>query len=413
MPLATALKGERVKKFKPVHSKCWAAPTDDWKDEPAFIIGGGSSLRDFDFDRLIGKGHAIAVNNGWEAVPWAEYCFFADRRWWDWNHKKVIDYEGLLVSRSAVPNHGITNLKRIGRTNRHPISRSADCVAGFCGGANALNLAYILGANPIFLLGFDMYPGNWHDWHQAPHVDNQHRNKFIPYMEWMAEEIKKDGFRVYNTNLKSRLRCFPFIDLEELMQLDDLSKIEHEKYERVWESAAYRKISPGMLDCEKALGLMGMLPDDTLYDFGAGPGRATSWFLDQNIHATAIDIARNALEDAWVPFVHASLWALPAKLPVADWGYCCDVMEHIPREKVNDVFRNIRAKTSQGVYFNIATRKDNMGPKLIGSPLHLVVESGEWWRREAEKHWPFVDVIHMDKRDVKLRCMVNEQAAAK
>lgn len=388
-------------------------PVDAWKGEAAFIIGGGSSLKGFNFDRLIGKGRAIAVNNAFETCPWADYLFFADRRWYDWNHDKLADFPGTIVSRSGITSKHGEKIHRIGRTNRHPLSRSSNLVAGFCGGANAINMAYILGANPIFLLGFDMYPGNWHDWHQAPHVTDQHRNKFIPFLDWMAPELKADGFKVFNTNLKSRLRCFPFIDLEELMELDDISVEEMEKYERVWEFPAYRKTSPGQRECGRAFEVCDMKPDDTLYDFGSGPGRATSWFLDQGVHATAIDVARNALEDEWVPFVHASLWQLPKDLSVVDWGFCSDVMEHIPEGKVEATLTNIRKKVSQGCYFRIATRPDKFGPRLIQSPLHLTVKSGEWWRRECEKHFPYVDVIEMTKNDVMLRCMINEKAAAR
>jgi len=60
-----------------------------------------------------------------------------------------------------------------------------------------------------------------------------------------------------------------------------------------------------------------------------------------------------------------------------DYGYCTDVLEHIPPEDVDKVLLNI-CTAARRVYFAISTVPDVMGA-LVGEPLHLTVESPFWW----------------------------------
>lgn len=376
----------------------WTIPRGEWKGEAAVILGGGPSLRKDLVPALRGRARVIAVNNAYLLAPWADLLFFADRRWWEWNKHDLGRYEGpLMVTRQRIED---PRVKRLGRERVEALSRNPCVVAGWCGGANAINVAYLYGANPIILMGFDMRPGNWHDLHRLPHAPNQHRERFIPALERMAVELERENVTVLNTNPRSALRCFPFADIEELLAMDDLAKAEREKYLQMWQHPGYRRISPGMYECERAFAIMEMKAGDSLIDFGSGTGRATAWFLSQGLSVLAIDHVPNALETE-VPFVEACLWDLPETVEPAEFGFCCDVMEHIPETRVSDVLATIRRLTKTGTYLRIATRPDRMG-KLIGQPLHLCVNSGEWWRRQVEAHWPLVDVIEDTGRDIVL-----------
>lgn len=379
----------------------WSVPVGAWTGQAAFILGGGPSLKGFDVERLRGRGRVIAVNNaGLDLATWADVLYFADgqTRWYGWNKDRLHLFQGeLIVSRSNVND---PRVKYIERDRFYPLSRNPRKISGFCGGSNAINLAYLFGANPIILLGFDMRPGNWHNLHKLPPMDGQHRNKFIPALEAMAPELERDGVLVLNTNPRSALRCFPFADIEELLMLDDLAKIEAEKYRRVWEREGYRRVSPGMHEVERAWLVCEMWNGKTLIDYGAGPCRAAKWFQDKGLSVLAIDIADNAREHDDVPFVKACLWDLPREIPASDYAFCTDVMEHIPPAHVATVLNEIAARTTIAAYFRIATRPDRMGPKLIGRPLHLSVNSGEWWRRQIERVFPLVDVIQNTGRDI-------------
>jgi len=378
----------------------WEVPVGKWRGEVAFLLGGGPSLKGFDANRLKGRGRVIAINDaGLDLAPWADILYFSDgwERWYGWNRHRLDEFKGWeIVTRVRV---GDPRVRELGHKPRQAISRNPKFLSGFCSGGAAINLAYLLGARVIVLMGYDMRPGNWHDNHKAPPNKKQHRAKFIPHIEWMAPELEAEGVVVLNTNPRSALRCFPFADIEELLSMDQLAAIEAEKYRRIWEREEYRRVSPGMMETERAWRVCGMEPGQTLHDFGAGTGRAARRFADKGMSVLAIDHADNALEVA-VPFIKTCLWDMQ-DLPEADHGFCCDVMEHIPEQRVQDTLAAIRAKVRKSCYFRIATRPDQLG-KLIGQPLHLTVRSGEWWRRQVEGHFDLVDVIEMNPRDVML-----------
>ena len=158
----------------------------------------------------------------------------------------------------------------------------------------------------------------------------------------------------------------------------------------VWDHQAYRAISPGERDCERAYQLFGSRVGPKIIDYGSGPARATKWFADKGMMAIGIDIAPNAAETD-VEVIEACLWDLPAHIGVSDYAYCCDVMEHIPP------LRHISIRTVTAGYFRIATRPDRMGPALIGAPLHLTIRPANWWYEKLSEFFSSVEVIE-DKR---------------
>lgn len=380
-----------------------------WPNEPAFILGGGPSIKGFDFKRIRGRGRVFAVNDAGiveNRAPWADVLYFSDRRWLEWNHGKLQNHFGeWKISRQpmswplaeGVTVHKVDFLSR--RWSDWP-----NAVGGWCGGSQAINLAYLFGCNPIILLGFDMREQavmNWHANHKQPHVANQHRDHFIPCFETViAPALRKRNVTVINTNPRSGLRCFPFASIEEILAMDDIAKIERAKYLEVWQRDEYRRVSPGMFEVERATKVMGVEPGSSLIDFGSGPCRATKWFMDRGVNVLAIDFAANAREFPDVPFVEACLWDDLNGVGAADFGFCCDVMEHIPREKVDAVLQNINRLSKRAAYFRIATRPDVMGKRLINKPLHVTVESADWWRKKLENNFGLVDVVEQNDRDI-------------
>lgn len=175
--------------------------------------------------------------------------------------------------------------------------------------------------------------------------------------------------------------------------MDAISIREREKYERMWTRDEYRD-DHVTAHARTALAHFGARPGDSVIDFGAGAGYASAAFQEAGLHVLAIDIALNAMAPsiaAVVPRLLASLWELPVGLS-ADWGFCCDVLEHVPTDRVDDVLRALRASARRSTYLCISLRPDGCG-QLIGDTLHLTVRPLDWWTARLRRYWPAIDVL--------------------
>jgi len=207
-------------------------PGGSWKGHRCFVVGGGPSLREFDWSRLKGE-LVIGVNRAFEECDPA-IIFSMDTRLWSWVEKgkfgevlqkRFVEYPGLKVwldtAHAPFP-EDILTVKCIGY---HQLSR--DLAGGLGSGGNsgygALNLALCLGADPIYLLGFDMKGEKgkqawFHSGYPIVQKENVYR-KFRSTFEQYADEINKWA-KVINLSSNSDLRCFPFGKIEDVEPAD-------------------------------------------------------------------------------------------------------------------------------------------------------------------------------------------------
>src|SRR5512139_3224787 len=164
---------------------------------------------------------------------------------------------------------------------------------------------------------------------------------------------------------------------------------EAAKYEAVWKHDAYRQVAPGEHHVQKFLEIARPRRDHVLCDFGCGTGRgALSIATHTDLSVVGVDFAANCLDrevreqlGERFRFLQHDL-TTPLK-ETFDYGFCTDVLEHIPPEDVDKVLTNIFV-SSKKVYLAISTMPDVMGA-LVGEPLHLTVESPFWWHDKVKK----------------------------
>jgi SAM-dependent methyltransferase len=168
---------------------------------------------------------------------------------------------------------------------------------------------------------------------------------------------------------------------------------EAEKYGKLWALPEYRKVAPGEATAQDFLRQARPRPGAEVIDFGCGTGRgALMLALLGGLKVTMVDFVRNCLdpelEEALTTQAHALTFVkadLERPLPmVAEYGFCSDVMEHIPPDRVDTVLDNI-LKAAQHVFFSISTTEDSCGT-LIGEPLHLTVQPFGWWLQRLAAH---------------------------
>lgn len=175
---------------------------------------------------------------------------------------------------------------------------------------------------------------------------------------------------------------------------------ERDKYVRLWQDVPdYRAVAPGEHMASTFLQQARPERDAECIDFGCGTGRgALMLALFGGLRVHMLDFADNCLD----PDVAAACTSQPQRISFrmhdltemppenAAYGYCCDVMEHIPTADVRKVLGNIMA-SAQHVFFGISTVPDVMG-KRIGQDLHLTVRPMAWWIKQitdlgAIVHW--------------------------
>ncbi len=174
---------------------------------------------------------------------------------------------------------------------------------------------------------------------------------------------------------------------------------EKAKYDLIWSQyPSYRDCSPGEVFASYFLRYFSaeFKNGQTIIDFGCGTGRVSKSFIAKNLNVKLIDLSPHALDEQITHLVHlcpecisfteACLWELPETLQIADWIYCCDVLEHIPPKKVNQVLKGMSERTKRGGYLSICLQEDLSG-KQLGFPLHLTIKDRNWWLKKLSRYF--------------------------
>lgn len=183
---------------------------------------------------------------------------------------------------------------------------------------------------------------------------------------------------------------------------------EQEKYQQMWAHPEYRQVAPGEDVAQIFLEQAKPKPGSKVIDLGCGTGRGSFMLAALGeMDVTMVDFAENCLDEDIRPMLETQKHVmrfvqgdLTKEIPAtAEYGYCTDVLEHIPTEDVDKVLDNC-LRACQHVFFQISTVDDVCGA-LIGQPLHLTVKPYEWWlkkfnERDCVIHW---------SRDVGNACM--------
>ena len=187
-----------------------------------YIVGGGPSLKGFDFNRLQSKT-VIAVNKAFFHLPFAQVLYWSDTRFYEWYGKEVDLFKGIKVTCRSQPRKAdIINLINTGKTGLETMAYGLR--DGGNSGYAAINLAYHLGAKRIVLMGFDMQTNgketHWHEGYSSTANTDTMARLMVPNFDTLVEPLEKRKVKVYNASQLSVLTCFPKISLEEALSFD-------------------------------------------------------------------------------------------------------------------------------------------------------------------------------------------------
>lgn len=174
-----------------------------------FIFATGPSFRRVDAELFRDKGKAIAVNNAVFYTPWADMLYACDHKWWQYYSEGLSWYKGERWSHQQYANNrrftGPLQFRQFGGNSGH----------------QAVQIATILGAKKIALLGFDQQYTNGIKHCHGDHPDdlgNASRVDHWPqYLETTSKDLKGMGVEVINLSRQTALRCFPRMTPEEFL----------------------------------------------------------------------------------------------------------------------------------------------------------------------------------------------------
>jgi hypothetical protein len=194
---------------------------EESEDKTIYIIGGGPSLKEFNWKLLEGK-NVLCVNRAFQVVPWALATFWTDSRFYRWYQTELKEFNGIKVAcrYSQLYDKDVILVKS---TGGHSIDLDAHCVkAGNNSGYGALNVAFHLGAKKIYLLGYDMWSDagktHWHDGYITSHNHGIYDRAMIGDFSKAQAHYKKVGINLYNANPKSRLESIKKCSIKEAIE---------------------------------------------------------------------------------------------------------------------------------------------------------------------------------------------------
>jgi hypothetical protein len=156
---------------------------------------------------------------------------------------------------------------------------------------------------------------------------------------------------------------------------------ERSKYEAIWSFEQYQESgSPGLANVERFMSVLSPSPGSSVIDIGCGAGRAGLAFGDRGLKPWWLDLTPAALDPEVdrSRFIESPLWSPHwGERSAWDYGYCCDVLEHIPTEYAMLACHRI-IENCDTSWLHICNLPDEFG-KLIGEPLHLTVKPYQWW----------------------------------
>lgn len=168
----------------------------------------------------------IAVNDAYRLFPDADILYACDAAWWR-VHGGVRGFRGerwnQIFVRGATERHDLAaaaqwGLQSVASKNAPLPFLTGDTIAqGMNSGFQAVNLAVLMGAREIVLIGFDMgRAGKAHFFgdHPRPLANDSPYTLFLKAFDRAAPAYAAAGVRIINASERTAMTCFPRLNLE-------------------------------------------------------------------------------------------------------------------------------------------------------------------------------------------------------
>lgn len=231
---------------------------NQFQGKRCFVIGGGPSLRGFDFDKLRDE-FSIGVNKI-GAVFQPTITFACDIVLLPFIRENATAKTTIVFCDRD--NHQLNDLYYVRDRGLHGVPNSIDFIfSGNNSGYAAVNLAVAMGFDPIYLLGFDFAldpEGRDHvtdDW-GIPGTPQSYKNDYLDKFRLEFEEMKHYiNRKIINLNMESNLQAFPKIPFSSL-QIGNRYPLEIKTNGRRWGVGNGPRVYGTETEARKAIEIM-------------------------------------------------------------------------------------------------------------------------------------------------------------
>ncbi len=192
-----------------------------FRSNAAHIVGGGPSAAGLDFTQIPDPDLIIGVNDSAFNLPRCDWVVSIDGRWMKHRWKQLTN-RLCWLRRTSFEKH-VGNIRwpglNLGECNVEGDGPGEDFYSlyGNNSGLVALNLAYFMGYETIFLYGFDMgfeAKKHWYPEYEWAAKGNHMYPAFSRQFDAMAKYYKDNKVEVINVSPTSRLECFKKVDYD-------------------------------------------------------------------------------------------------------------------------------------------------------------------------------------------------------
>lgn len=196
-----------------------------WSGQTVAILASGPSLRANDVAQLRGRCRVIVIKDAARLAPWCDIMYGGDAPWWrvnDYGRKFHVKRIGLAIrdiewEREATRN-GLSIIQGRNMPGLSPDPRLLHL--GYHSGFQAVNLAYLMGARKILLLGYDYCApaDKTHFFGCRPGARPSPYALFRHAFDGCHEYLSSMGVQVINCSAVTTLTEFPRLDLRNALR---------------------------------------------------------------------------------------------------------------------------------------------------------------------------------------------------
>lgn len=198
-------------------------------DNTCYIVAGGPSLINFNWEILTPDKYVVAINRSYEKLPNAQLLYYTDNDYEQRHIAAMRGHTGQMMRGVLNPSRekpkddvilwhltGPTGYSKVPGTMKHG-SNSTHAAINMC--------AAHLGFKKIYVLGLDMRWGrkgdrgtsHWHDGHKRIDPEGSYRKMMRSYVQLAQRmEVESPDVKVYNANPDSALTVFPRVTLQQV-----------------------------------------------------------------------------------------------------------------------------------------------------------------------------------------------------